>query len=130
MRVLQSLGEASKTVQAGVFQYRRTDVGVELDLSIGQAPSVLQPKVLISHRDWVMLLRAFVGGKKVFRLTRKAGKASVYDRVEQVFRTLPSCSGVAWNDSYAACIAAILEHEGSLDLHGGRSGPIHLKRDF
>ncbi len=40
-----------------------------------------------------------------------------------------------FNGSDAACVAAILEHEGSIDHYGGTAGPsltvsINLRRDF
>jgi hypothetical protein len=74
-----------------------------------------------------------------FRLTG-AGSVpadSVYDTLKQSgVKPYDATAGatpgtqVNWHDSYCAAVAAILEHEGSLDLYAGGSGPIQLARDF
>ena len=121
MKVLQTIG-ARAGQQPGIFQYKRTPEGVHIDSSVGQTanPSVLN----FSSEEWDDLL-SDLNGKTVYTLSE------LKDVIDGNFRRIyPD-----FNGSDAACIAAILEHEGSIDHYGGTSGPsqtvtINLRRDF
>jgi hypothetical protein len=147
MRVLQTLGRHRATNQEGIFQYRRDQKGVFIDLSVGQAGSLSAKAIRISHGGWRGILKAFADkSMTTFRLT--AANASGRPPRQSVYTTLKKSgvlpkntvtgAPVPWRDPYCAAIAAILEHEGSLDLYAGPLGhhkgrvystPIHLGRD-
>jgi hypothetical protein len=134
MRVLQTLGERE---HEGIFQYRRGVDGIEIDASIGRAESLHGAKVVLLHDEWRLILEAIAGQKgSLFRLTgtrtRAVPRQSLRDTIKGA---VPApAGGWAWTDSWASYVAAILEHEGSVDLYGGPCGrgrgvPIVLSRD-
>lgn len=134
MKVLQTLGQFGGA-QAGIFQYRRTPVGVIIDASIGPA----QPNpssITIPHDDWNLFLTAIGNApQRTFRITgaRRARRQPQVSLQMILQAALPNPQGWNWNNgSWLSYICAILEHEGSIDLyHGGRNGiPIALRRDF
>jgi hypothetical protein len=137
MKVLQTLERHKHTAQEGIFQYRRTRAGVEIDASIGRAD--LDPaKIVLSNDEWVAILKAIGGCRgKTFRLTwtktAAPPKQSLYNTIS---RAVPKPGGGwKWNDSYRSYVAAVLEHEGSIDHYGGVLGrgvghPIVLARDL
>ena len=122
MRIMQTLGRHKAKDQEGIFQYRRDTHGVLIDFSVGRANTLPMVRITVSVADWQQLLAAFAAAQAShFRLTRANAKkapplASVYATIKSA---LPKPGGASWHDSYAAAIAAILEHEGSLDLYGG-----------
>ena len=148
MRVLQTLGRHKLTNQEGIFQYRRDHDGVYLDFSVGLTTSLPATAIRFAHAQWTSILTAFANQPNTtFRLT--ASNAGQVPPFQSVYDTLKNCGtsptdaaaggNVAWHDSYCAAVAAVLEHEGSLDLyagplgpHGGQqhSTPIHLAKDF
>ncbi|WJY13618.1 hypothetical protein PCO82_06700 [Pectobacteriaceae bacterium CE90] len=118
MKVLQTLGVHGATGQAGIFQYRRTGNGIEVDLSIGFSNTA--GRVVISHQDWERLLYDFLQQNSVWDLSS----------LRSFIQTRLTVDG-----STASAVAAILEHEGSMDLYGGVIGvgqgvSIHLQRDY
>ena len=130
MKVLQSLGRHKPKHQEGIFQYRRTMAGIEIDMTVGQAPSVKNPIFTVSVDDWQTILSTLAAHKKAARLNRTRAKkplgptTSLYELID---KALPKNG---WTDSHRAAICAVLEHEGSIDHYGGRSGPIVLKPDL
>lgn len=135
MKVMQTLGRHANT-QEGIFQYRRTGVGVRIDTRIGRAE--VGGEFVLTHDEWTAILKAIRSSStKVFRITRsnsgKPPKQSLYDLISQAVPT-PS-KGWNWTDSVRACVVAILEHEGSIDLYhgtlgGGHTSLICLKRNY
>jgi hypothetical protein len=137
MKVMQTLGRHAGA-QEGVFQYRRTAQGVEIDSTVGQA--TLTPiSITLTHAEWTSILSAIgTATANTFRLTGSAPftsppNQSLYEAIQSAVPT-PS-GGWNWNDSWKAYICAIMEHEGSVDLyHGtlghGHSHPIVVRRDF
>ena len=138
MKVLQTLGRYGGG-QEGIFQYRRTKDGVVIDSSVGQA--TLHPsQIQITTQEWCDIISALNQNQhSTFRLTGKAPfntppHQSVWEIVKQA---LPNpCGGWKWHQSWASYVAAILEHEGTLDLYHGPLGNnnlpaiICLKRDI
>lgn len=119
MKVLQTLGVHGATGQAGIFQYRRGHNGIEIDLTIGFSNA--GSKTTVTHTQWESLLQAL-----------KQLNTTVWDL--SGLRTFIQTT-VGTDGSTASAIAAILEHEGSMDLYGGVVGAgqgvsIHLQRDY
>lgn len=119
MKVLQTLGRHSQA-EEGIFAYRRTVKGVEIS-AMGTAN--LNPKtVVITHDEWATILKA-VSGDNLYRLSESSSgdppKAELHVTIMKSFKP----NGWAWETSRAAYVAAILEHEGSVDLYGGGGGP-------
>lgn len=125
MKVLQTLGRHGGT-QAGVFQYRRTADGVVIDSSIGRAN--LDPaQITVTNEEWTAILSAIRNSQTAtFRLTGVAPfpeppNSSLYELLGQA---VPDPQREwNWHDSWKACVCAILEHEGSIDLYHGPLGP-------
>ncbi|BBK11100.1 hypothetical protein WP3W18E01_17430 [Raoultella ornithinolytica] len=117
MKVLQTLG-VHQGGQAGIFQYKRTSEGVIIDPTVGFNESA--EKFTVSSEQWDdMLTRLENIGNKVVNLT---------DLKDEVSDEL------GLNNSEAAAIVAILEHEGTFDHYGGVAGrgesvSITLRRD-
>lgn len=137
MKVMQTLGRHGGA-QEGVFQYRRTPHGVEIDSGIGQA-NLNPSSVTLTHNEWTQILTA-VGTpqQNTFRLTGGAPfpappNQSLYESMQTA---VPApAGGWNWNDSWKAYVCAILEHEGSVDLYHGAMGmgnahPIVVRRDY
>lgn len=122
MKVLQTLGVHASTQQPGIFQYKRDQKGVYIDLRVGQTES--KDTFYIDHDTWAGLLKVIDdGGRKTFPLS---GDDSLYSRIKGAVAEL--------TDSHVSCIAAILEHEGSVDHYGGVIGggeavSIYLRKD-
>ena len=121
MKVLQSLGQHGGTQQVAVFQYRRNPAGVEVQ-SVPAGDSFC-----ISAQEWQSMLGKLAqSSRATFPLS---GEDSLHSRI------LEALPGKGFNPSHAAKIAAILEHEGSIDHYGGvmgqgQSASIYLRRDF
>lgn len=124
MKVLQTLGRHQ--TQVGIFQYKRTPEGVEIDSSVGQA-SLSPSRIVITHAEWTTILTEIKQrSQKSFRLSGIAPftdppKQSLYELFSAVVQK-PS-GGWQWNDSWRSYVCAILEHEGSIDLYHGALGP-------
>ncbi len=133
MKVLQTIGRHQRTSQEGIFQYYRTCEGVYIDGSVGQASSLNPPgPITVSNDEWNAVLLAIENSPlQTFRLTQPtsgaAGEAPT-QVLQQIVRD--AVSGAQWrfSTSWLSYICAILEHEGSVDLHGGRVGPIPLAK--
>ena len=136
MKVLQTLGRHGG-MQEGVFQYKRTPNG----LSISTFTAATQAPIEITNEEWQAILEAIDNATgSSFRLT-VPGVTSTnppYQSLYTLFSTaVPTpVGGWNWSDSYRSYIAAILEHEGSIDLYAGALGPqnppavICLAKDF
>ncbi|MGC8343651.1 hypothetical protein [Pantoea ananatis] len=117
MKVLQTLG-VYQGQQAGIFQYKRNSEGVVIDPTIGLNASAEQ--FTITNDDWQAMVQRLENiGRKVVDLTE------LKDEIADEF---------SMNNSEAAAIVAILEHEGTFDHYGGVVGrgesvSIHLRRD-
>ncbi|MFQ2548458.1 hypothetical protein ACK305_14370 [Aeromonas caviae] len=105
MKVLQTLGVHGPTQQAGIFQYKRTSTGVHIDTTVGQAADA--GTMDIPADNWGQMIDAISERKGVHSLQDLKGIIS-----EQL--------GV--DGTGAAAVAAILEHEGSVDHYGGVVG--------
>ncbi len=128
MKVLQTIGRHGGH-QEGIFQYKRGASGVTVDASIGQAQ--LDPNtILITTEEWTAILQAIQNcSQATFRLSGSnqsnppPPNQVLYDVVS---RAVPNpADNWSWNDSWRAYVAAILEHEGSIDLYHGVLGQQH-----
>lgn len=135
MKVLQTLGRHQANGQEGIFQYRRTPDGVVIDSSVGQAN--LNPATFtLTSNEWQAILTAIRAAGTTYRLTRTntpdPPRLSLYDMISNA---VPNpAGGWVWTDSHRSYVAAILEHEGSIDhyagtLGGGHTTPIILAHD-
>jgi hypothetical protein len=121
MKVLQSLGQHGGTQQVAIFQYRRTPQGIEIQ-SVPDGESFS-----ISTEEWQSMLEKLgQSSRATFPLS---GENSLHGRI------LEALPGKGFTPSHAAKIAAILEHEGSIDHYGGVTGQgqsvsIYLRRDY
>jgi len=136
MKVLQTLGAHAGT-QPGIFQYRRTPDGVNIDASVGQA-NIPNNNITLTTAEWSQILQAIRDTElQTFRLTGvqpydQPPRQSLYELISTIV-PIPS-GGWTWNDSLKSCVCAVLEHEGSIDLYHGTLGPSHqaiicLKKD-
>lgn len=124
MKVLQTLGRHQSTQQEGIFQYKRSTQGVEIDLSVGQTSLPIQ-QITLTADEWQRILAAIEHAHgQTFRLTRSTtGNAPHNSLYDTISGAVPHPNaGFNWNDSYRACVAAILEHEGTIDHYGGPLG--------
>jgi hypothetical protein len=137
MKVLQTLGRHGGA-QEGIFQYRRTEHGVFIDSSIGQA-NLDPPQIMVTTEEWTAILTAIRNNENsTFRLTGGAPfpgppNTSLYELLGQAVPNPQE--GWNWHDSWKAYVCSILEHEGSVDLYHGMLGPnataiICLARDI
>lgn len=105
MKVLQTLGVHAPTRQAGIFQYKRTSTGVHIDTTVGQAAE--GGTYFILNDAWGAMIAALSSGGVVNTLQELKGIISAQLGVD---------------GTGAAAVAAILEHEGSIDHYGGLAG--------
>lgn len=135
MKVMQTLGRHGG-VHEGIFKYKRTSAGVEIDTTIGQSNQ--KGTWLLSHSEWTMILTTIgaVASTTLRISPSQSGNppnAALYDLIGQA---IPQpAAGWTWHDSIKACVVAILEHEGSIDLYHGTLGGLHtaficLQRDY
>lgn len=135
MKIMQTLGRHANK-QEGIFQYRRSAKGVLIYTTIGLAASA--GKFVLTHEEWAIILKRIKRNRtKVFRITRsispKPPKSALY---ELISTAVPKPSaGWSWSDPVRACVVAILEHEGSIDLYHGTLGSGHtslicLRRNY
>jgi hypothetical protein len=124
MKVIQTLGFHAGQ-QAGIFQYRRTFEGVQIDASVGQAH--LNPSIILIRSDeWNSILKELTTTCAIFRLTpNRAHQQPPYQSLYDAFSTaVPQPSeGWAWNDSWKSYVCAILANEGSVEIYHGPLGP-------
>ncbi len=139
MKVLQTLGEHRAKGQTGIFQYRRTAKGVEIDPGVGQAATLQSaPPLVLTHQQWTDILEAIASAKlKTFRIQRSVSGKPPKQDLDTLIRIAVSqpTAGGPWNTSLTSYVVAVLEHEGSIDLFGGSGGPsaghpIVLRRDI
>lgn len=126
MKVLETLGSHGGA-QNGIFQYKRTSVGITLDSGVGTA-NLTPARVELTNDEWGSLLLALEqADPRTFRLTGAAPfqvppNQSLHELIQ---RTVPQpAGGWNWNDSWKAYICAVLEHEGSVNLYHGPLGPV------
>lgn len=112
MRILQTLGNSIQTQMPGAFFYRRVPSGIEIFNVDGSLTDE------ISNNDWRTILTCVSQNSK-FTLT--GGSNSLYS-------ILSSCNYT--NTTLCSRIAAILEHEGSIDFDGSVNRPINLRSDM
>ena len=124
--------------QTGIFQYRRTPGGVNIDASVGQA-NINPNNITLTNKEWSSILEALNGTtQKTFRLTgappfNQPPNQSLYQLIQDAVPK--STGGWQWNDCLKSYVCAVLEHEGSIDLYHGPLGPsaqaiICLKKDI
>ena len=124
MKVLQTLGAYNKNGQVGIFQYRSVVSGIEINPMYHAGKKPLS-QVVIPHDNWTaMLTQLSILQKKVNGLTplKKALR-----------NALRGVQGI--HNNHMPAVAAILEHEGSIDHYGGKMGPkasatIHLRTEI
>lgn len=135
MKVLETLGKYSAKQQKGIFQYRRTVNGVQIDPVVGQADS-LQGTVMvtISHDHWNAILTAIAqASNETFRIQGSTTNNPPLQDLDSIIQAaVPQLRG---NTSLTSYVTAILEHEGTSELYGGLLGPgiataIVLRRDL
>jgi len=116
MKVLQTLGAHGRTDHVGIFQYRRFDGGIDLWPTYKEGGKVLK-RINITHQKWQDLLKdvASIPGKSI----------SLSSLRDVIYNSLKGTTGLHKNHSPA--VAAILEHEGAIDLYGSVAGAIMLK---
>jgi hypothetical protein len=123
MKVLQTLG-AHRGQQVGIFQYRRTPDGVNIDASVGRA-TLTPDNIILTNEEWAaILLRIHNVDNRTFRLTGNRPfdhppNESLYQLIGEA---VPTPTNWVWNDSWCSYVCAILEHEGSIDLYHGPLG--------
>lgn len=118
MKVLQTLGVYGATQQAGIFQYFRGADGVHIDCTVGLAAG--GSVTVIENQSWSSMLRYLGAQRSVYDLGSLRGLIEIF---------------LSINSSVAACVVAILEHEGSFDHYGGVAGvgsavKINLRRGY
>jgi hypothetical protein len=116
MKVLQTLGAHGATDHVGIFQYRRFSGGIDLWPSYKQGGKILK-RIIISHQKWQDLL------DDIAKMSEKS--LSLDSLKAKIYESLKGTTGLQKN--HCPSIAAILEHEGSIDLYGSRAGAIILK---
>jgi hypothetical protein len=136
MKVLQSLGRARGQVEA-TFRYRRSSQNVTIDASINRNYNQTPAQIVLTNAEWNAILTAIESAaNETFRITNTgAAGDQPTQSLNLLFAAAVTPVGWAWNDSWVAYVAAILEHEGSLDLYHGALGPtqsavIALARDI
>lgn len=136
MKVLQSLGKAKGQTEA-TFRYRRSSTGVMIDASINANYNQSPKQITLSNVEWSAILGTIENAKyETFRITNTgAAGDQPTQSLNELFADAVTPTDWNWNDSWVAYIAAILEHEGSLDLYHGALGPgqsavIALSRDI
>ncbi|MDU6227925.1 MAG: hypothetical protein E6625_20480 [Enterobacter asburiae] len=120
MKVLQTLGSYNYNGQVGIFQYRRIVAGVEINPLDHNLHSVVIP-----HNSWTNML-TFLDG-----LQKKVNGLS--DLKKALSQALRGVQGI--HNNHMPAVAAILEHEGSIDHYGGKMGrnqsaTIYLKTEI
>jgi hypothetical protein len=129
MKVLQTLGRHRGT-QEGIFQYKRGSAGVTIDGAVGRA-DLTPNRIILTHDEWRNILAAIENSSQgSFRLSGfdlpapPALNQALYNVISDA---VPHpAGGWRWHDSWRAYVAAILEHEGSVDLYAGPLGPQHV----
>jgi len=133
MKVIETLGRHQATQQKGIFQYRRTINGIEIDPSVGQASSLQPGLVTISHQEWTGILMAISNASNnTFRIQASTTSNAPQQDLDSLIQG--AAPTVQWNTSLTSYVVAILEHEGTIELYGGPLGsgvgaPIVLRRD-
>jgi hypothetical protein len=124
VKVLQTLGRHGGG-QEGIFQYRRNSEGVYIDTSVGQA-DITPAQIQITNDEWRTIIHALeTESGTTFRITGSPPfdsppNTSLHDLIRRVIPR-PNYGG-PWHPSLFSYIAAILEHEGTLDLYHGTLG--------
>ncbi len=124
MKVLQTLGAHNKSGMVGVFQYRRIESGVEINPMYYRGNRQL-PQVIIPHDNWVDMLKHLAKIQK-----RVNGLTPLKTELRKALRGVPNIHA-----NHMPAVAAILEHEGSIDHYGGKIGKkasatIHLRTEI
>jgi len=110
---------------------------VTIDASINANYNQMPKQITLSNAEWNAILTAIQNAQNAtFRITNTgAAGDQPTQSLNPLFSSTVTPTGWTWNDSWVAYVAAILEHEGSLDLyHGalgqGQSAVIDLSRDI
>ena len=111
MKVLQTIGPYNKDGQVGIFQYRRVSAGVQI-IPIDQAGKNPLSSVMIPHANWLDML------------SKLAANANTVHGLTPLKRDLKKYLGkvTSLHNNHMPAVAAILEHEGSIDHYGGKMG--------
>lgn len=118
MKVLQTLGVSGQTGMPGIFFYRRTAAGIDIYNADATSPSESVPDIHIPSKDWNAMLK-HVAEYSTFTLSGQENS---------LYSILKEC-GYNQTGEFSR-IAAILEHEGSIDLNGRNNSPINLRSDL
>jgi len=97
-----------------------------LDLTINDyLAKDLQRVVTISSDDWKLILEAIEATENVLRITpaNPAAGDSLHEIIEGTIKDNTQIKG---HDSVLACIVAVLENEGAIDLTYKPNSPINL----
>lgn len=118
MKVLQTLGDSGRTGLPGSFYYRRTPDG--LDIYNPDASSSSNPNLHVYNDKWNDILSS-IKEHTSFTLSSQDSDSGLYGILKECGYS---------NTTDCARIAAILEHEGSIDLNGKGLSPINLVNDM
>lgn len=121
MQILKTLGQYSGRNHP--FYYKRTVNGIYIR---GPIDGTSEPKeYVITHEDWISIL-TYIDSmeRKTFRIR---------DGEQDIESIVRECTDIK-TSSMGAYVAAILVHEGSMELYSGGLGPgegvaIYLKKD-
>ncbi len=123
MKVMQTLGRHAGH-QEGIFQYKRTNKGVFVDLTVGQTQNGKVYRFALS--EWSSILKEVAKcSHKTFGLSsdgqsKTTARRTLYQVVSDAVRA--PTDGWNWTDSLRAAVCAVLEHEGTIDLYHGPLG--------
>jgi len=125
MKVIQTLG-TSKVNQEGVCRYSHLHDRAVIDRTINDyLQPGLQAIIEVPADDWARIVQAVFNYTGLLRITPASPRAgnSLHELIEGATTT----AGIQGQDSVLACIVAILEHEGVIDLGYGPNHPIGLR---
>jgi len=121
MKIVQTLGKHQG--YEGAFAYRRTSRSVEIDTTINARYKCNPARVRIRNSAWNSFLRLIESQRnETFRITRATAGAQPRQSLHTLIARHFVGNNWAHNDSIGACIVAILEHEGVVDLYHGPLG--------
>ncbi|GAB7501422.1 hypothetical protein [Bilophila wadsworthia] len=115
MKGLQTIGTSKG--KPSLFFYRRIVGGIEI------FDEKMEHSQYIENKHWNILLRRLAKKGESFSLSQERG--SLY----RILKNISDKYTLKWSTWEMSRIAAILEHEGSIDFYSGVKGPILLVKD-